>query len=242
MPEVIIGTAGWAIPAAWAPRLPAGGSQLARYAAVLGGVEINSSFYRSHRPQTYARWAASTPAHFRFSVKLPRSITHEARLQGAQALLERFADEAGELGAKWTVVLVQLPPSLALDEAVATAFFAQLRAACPVAIVCEPRHDSWFTPAAEAWLAEAGVGRAGGDPAPWSGSAEALAASAPQPVYYYRWHGSPQRYRSAYASGWLADRAAAIAALPAQARAWCMFDNTASGAALGNALDLAGRL
>ncbi|RZJ07530.1 MAG: DUF72 domain-containing protein, partial [Rubrivivax sp.] len=35
---------------------------------------------RAHRPQTYERWAASTPARFRFAVKLPKQISHEARL------------------------------------------------------------------------------------------------------------------------------------------------------------------
>lgn len=240
MARPIVATAGWAVPAAAAPRLPAAGSQLARYAAVLGGVEINSSFHRSHRPQTYARWAADTPEHFRFSVKLPRTITHDARLQDVQPLLQRFAAEAGELGRKWAVVLVQLPPSLALDDAVAADFFARLRDACPAAVVCEPRHDSWFTPAAAELLARAGIARAGVDPAKWPGSATPLPA--PQrPLHYHRWHGSPRLYRSAYEPGWLAERAAAVEALPADAEAWCVFDNTAAGAALDNALTLQAR-
>jgi aspartate/methionine/tyrosine aminotransferase len=56
-------------------------------------VEINSSFYRPHRPSTYERWAASVPASFRFSVKVPRSITHERRLADADALLDAFLAE-----------------------------------------------------------------------------------------------------------------------------------------------------
>lgn len=80
MADLVIGTAGWSIPARHAQAVPAEGSQLQRYATALGGVEINSSFYRPHRPETYARWAASTPASFRFAVKCPRAITHEARL------------------------------------------------------------------------------------------------------------------------------------------------------------------
>ena len=44
----------------------------------MNGVEINSSFYRPHAFATYARWAASTPDGFRFAVKVPRTITHEA--------------------------------------------------------------------------------------------------------------------------------------------------------------------
>ena len=78
-----IGTAGWSLPAAHASAFPAEGSQLERYAAVLNCAEINSSFYRPHRPQTYERWAAGTPAGFRFAVKCPKQISHEARLEGA---------------------------------------------------------------------------------------------------------------------------------------------------------------
>ncbi|RZI92162.1 MAG: DUF72 domain-containing protein, partial [Rubrivivax sp.] len=115
----------------------------------MNGVEINSSSYRPHRPQTYERWAASTPEHFRFAVKCPKQITHEARLEGAKELLTSFAGEASALGEKWAVLLVQLPPSLHFDGRVAGRFFKQLRAAFAGAIVCEPRHLSWFTPEAE---------------------------------------------------------------------------------------------
>jgi uncharacterized protein YecE (DUF72 family) len=167
-------------------------------------------------------------------------VTHDARLQGVQAPLQRFAGEAGALGAKWAVALVQLPPSLALHEALATEFFARLAEACPAAVVCEPRHASWFTPAAAALLARLGVARAGVDPAKWPGSALPLPAPG-RPLHYYRWHGSPRLYRSPYEPGWLAERAAELAALPPDAEAWCIFDNTAGGAALDNALDLQAR-
>ena len=170
--RTFIGTAGWSIPAAVADRFPGEGSQLQRYAAVMDGVEINSSFYRSHRPQTYERWAASTPAHFRFAVKCPKLISHEARLDGVQEALARFVGEAGALGRKWAVLLVQLPPSLACDARVAGRFFEQARAAFGGAIVCEPRHASWFTPDAGQLLRDHGIARAGVDPAKWPGASE----------------------------------------------------------------------
>lgn len=149
---VRFGTAGWSIPRAAAPAFPGDGTQLQRYAAVMGCVEINSSFHRSHRVQTYERWATSTPAHFRFAVKLPRRITHELRLAGTASLLAQFATEAGGLGRKWAVALVQLPPSLALDADVAGAFFETLHRAFDGAVVCEPRHASWFTSEADTLL------------------------------------------------------------------------------------------
>ncbi|MFZ0601167.1 MAG: DUF72 domain-containing protein [Roseiarcus sp.] len=77
-----IGVAGWSIPARYAAEIPQAGSHLERYAHRLNAVEINSSFYRSHRLETYTRWAASTPCGFRFAVKVPRGVTHERRLIG----------------------------------------------------------------------------------------------------------------------------------------------------------------
>src|SRR5689334_17239458 len=114
-PAPRVGTAGWAIPRPVAERFPAEGSGLARYAARFDAVEINSTFYRSHRPATYARWVASTPPQFRFAVKLPRTITHEARLADSAARIAAFRAEAAQLGEKLGPLLVQLPPSLAYD-------------------------------------------------------------------------------------------------------------------------------
>lgn len=233
--QVCIGTAGWSIPAACAEAFPTEGSQLERYAGVMNAVEINTSFYRPHKPQTYERWAASTPPGFRFAVKCPKRISHEARLEGAEELLARFFGEAGALEAKWVVLLVQLPPSLRFDAIVAGRFFEQLRNVFGDAIVCEPRHLSWFTPEAEALMAQHGVARAAVDPAKWPGAD--MPAGCPS-IAYFRWHGSPRIYWSDYSEAWLAERAAVVACLPAGTQRWCIFDNTASGAALGNALQL----
>lgn len=231
-PQVVVATAGWSIPAQAADRFAAQGSQLERYAGVMKGVEINSSFYRPHRPQTYERWAAGTPAHFRFAVKCPKQITHEARLEGAAGLLSRFAGEAASLGDKWAVLLVQLPPSLQFDARVAGRFFEQAHAAFQGALVCEPRHASWFTGEAGRLLADCEVARAGADPARWPGASEPGGWAG---LRYFRWHGSPRIYRSAYEEAWLKER---IGQLPRDAACWCVFDNTASGAALQDALRL----
>src|SRR5690242_14468228 len=115
----LIGTAGWSLPREEQPHFPAEGTHLQRYAAVLPAVEINSSFYRPHRESTYARWAASVPASFRFAVKIPRAITHERKLADAADALDAFLPGPAALGAALGCLLVQLPPSLALDEPVA---------------------------------------------------------------------------------------------------------------------------
>src|SRR5690606_16642282 len=93
---VHLGTAGWTLPRGQWPHLPAVGTYLQRYAARLRAMGINSSFYRAHRPATYARWADSVPPGFRFSVKVPKQITHEARLLGCEGLLQAFLHERSE--------------------------------------------------------------------------------------------------------------------------------------------------
>ncbi|HET9146648.1 MAG TPA: DUF72 domain-containing protein [Acetobacteraceae bacterium] len=231
---IIIGTAGWSISRPHAARFPATGSGLERYAAVLGGVEINSSFYRPHKPETYARWADTVPDRFRFAVKCPRSITHERRLTGVEEPLTRFLGEVSALGSKLGPILVQLPPSLRFEQGVATPFFALLRARHNGAIICEPRHPSWFGVEAESCLLDQGIGRVAADPAPVP---EAAHPGGFVDLAYFRLHGSPVMYHSEYDAAHIARMATLLAESPAAER-WCIFDNTASGAALGNTLAL----
>jgi len=238
-----IGTAGWSIPRHAAEAFRGEGSHLERYARVLGCAEINSSFHRPHRPAVYERWAAQTPTGFRFSAKVPRAITHEGRLLGARPALEAFLDDAGALGDRLAVLLVQLPPSLEFEARRARAFFELAHRLFEGAIVCEARHASWFTAASDRALAAAHVGRVATDPvrAPnamlpggWLGpNGDGEGA-----VVYHRWHGVPQTYRSRYDAAWVSARASELARWPASADGWCIFDNTASGAAAVNALEL----
>ena len=107
-----IATAGWSIPRTLSEKFPEHGSSLERYAGVFNSVEINSTFYRPHKPSTFARWAASVPENFRFSVKAPREITHVKRLVDCNAAVAKFFDETDYLGAKRGPILMQLPPSL----------------------------------------------------------------------------------------------------------------------------------
>jgi uncharacterized protein YecE (DUF72 family) len=231
-----IGTAGWSVPSRYAAELPPGGSHLERYARRFGAVEINSSFYRPHQRKTYQRWAQSVPAGFRFSVKLPKAITHEQRLADCDALLDGFAAEVTGLGDRLGVLLVQLPPKLGFDRRVADRFFDDLRQRLDVLVACEPRHPSWFTPDVNEWLAERRIARVAADPAPVPDAGEPGGWNG---LAYYRWHGSPRIYYSDYDDGALG---ALGKRLDAQRQhgvpTWCILDNTASGAALGNALAL----
>lgn len=228
-----IGTAGWSISSAAASHFPLDGSHLERYAQVLNCVEINSSFYRPHQPATYARWTASVPEHFRFSVKLPRSITHERRLHDGEAELDRFAGEVLQLGSKLGCLLVQLPPSLRFDADVAATFFYALRQRFDGMLAFEARHASWFEDTATELLRERCITRVRADPPAGQPGLHVPTTD----VAYLRLHGSPKIYYSDYPAEYLASLATCLRA-QAQAGSWCIFDNTAAGAALFNALDL----
>jgi uncharacterized protein YecE (DUF72 family) len=231
-----VGTAGWSVPSRYAAELPPDGSHLERYARRFDAVEINSSFYRPHQRKTYQRWAQSVPSGFRFSVKLPKAMTHEQRLADCGALLDSFAGEATGLGDRLGVLLVQLPPKLGFDKRVANRFFRDLHQRFDVPVVCEPRHGSWFTPDVNDWLVKCRIARVAADPAPVPDAGEPGGWNG---LAYYRWHGSPRIYYSDYDNIALA---ALGKRLDAQRRdgvpTWCVLDNTASGAALGNALAL----
>ncbi|MCM5678184.1 DUF72 domain-containing protein [Schlegelella sp. S2-27] len=244
---IVTGTAGWSVPRSVAGRFPGPGTHLARYARLFPAVEINSSFYRPHRQETYARWAASVPAGFRFAVKLPRSITHEQRLRGIRAPLDAFLAEVAGLGDALGPLLVQLPPSLRFDSRAAAGFFDLLRELHAGPVVCEPRHATWFEPQADELLKRQRVGRVAADPAPvppaarpggWLGPADNGAGA----VVYWRWHGTPRMYWSAYEPAQLQAWADEVQRWSPQADAWCIFDNTAAGAAIENAFDFDKRL
>jgi uncharacterized protein YecE (DUF72 family) len=233
--RVFIGTAGWSIPRATAHRFACEGTHLQRYARVLAGAEINSSFHRRHSTATYAKWAGCAPPAFRFAVKIPRTITHDRKLKRARQPLDQFLDESAGLGRRRGPLLVQLPPSLAFEPRVARTFFQLVRSRYRGLLVCEPRHETWFAASADALLARHKVARVAADPAP--------AAGADRPggwkgLVYYRLHGSPRKYWSKYEPAHIEQLAAAIAAVPSSIDVWCVFDNTASGAALENAWEL----
>lgn len=229
-----IGTAGWSIPRAFSDQLPGEGSHLQRYAKLFNAAEINSSFHRSHRRATYERWAASVPDDFRFAVKLPKTITHQRKLVDCDDAMGAFAEEVAGLGDRRGPILVQLPPRLEFDPAIVVPFFERLAIVVGGALVCEPRHPSWFDPAAGAHLAQLGIARVAADPPPAPGAA---VPGGWQGLTYTRWHGSPAIYRSSYGEEAIAPLATRLRT--ADVESWAIFDNTASGAATGDALALA---
>jgi len=239
-PQIHLGTAGWNIRREHTDKFSPAGTHLQRYASLFNAVEINSCFYRPHRLSTYQRWAASVPEDFRFAVKLPKVITHEARLVDAAPQIDRFLAETAGLGAKRGPILVQLPPSLAFDETVALGFFRQLRDRFAGEIVFEPRHETWFTPEVESVLVEHRVARVGADPARVPAAAE---PGGYDRIVYLRLHGSPRTYYSAYPTDELKRVASIIDETATRSiSSWCIFDNTALGAATADAFTVRSQL
>lgn len=231
----LIGCAGWNIPKEAAAAFPPTGSHLERYAAVFPVVEINSSFYKPHQPKTYARWAESVPSDFRFAVKVPRAITHDAQMRDIDALLARFAGEVKELKHKLGCLLVQTPPKLGFHDETVRDFFQKLQDSFGCMIACEGRHPSWFSDLATEVLRERKVTRviadpAAGQPGPHVPTTEDI---------YVRLHGAPRIYYSAYPQEYLDALVRELEVHRASGRrVWCIFDNTAAGEAVPNALDV----
>ena len=231
--RVLIGTAGWTLPGRVADSFPPEGSSLERFSTRFHCAEINSSFHRSHRPDTWRRWAESVPRGFRFSAKLSKEVTHNRRLADCSEPLAAGLGEMEAMGAKLEILLVQLPPSLAFDPAVAKTFLTALRRLWDRHVALEPRHPSWFEAEPDTLLAGLGVARVAADPAKVPAAAE---PGGWRGLSYYRLHGSPVMYRSSYDEGRLEGYAKRLAA--GEGPAWCIFDNTASGAATEDALKL----
>jgi uncharacterized protein YecE (DUF72 family) len=238
--EIRIGCAGWRIPQQHAASFPSAASHLARYAQRFTAVEINSSFYHPHRSGTYARWASSVPEGFAFAVKAPKVITHECRLEAATSALSAFKAQIAALDDKLGPLLFQLPPSFPFAPCIVGSFFENLRKEFAHSIVCEPRHESWFTDGADRLLADLRIGRVAADPPTTPRAAEPGGWNG---LVYYRLHGAPHVYYSAYSPNELAALARRLLnSLHDLHACWCIFDNTAVGAATVNALALQERL
>jgi uncharacterized protein YecE (DUF72 family) len=198
-------------------------------------VEINSSFHRPHASATYAKWRDSTPLDFLFAVKMPRTITHERKLRDARGPFVSFLAQTDGLAEKRGPILVQLPPSLSFEVSAVTEFFNVVRTHYEGPIVCEPRHASWFSAAAASLLDQYRISRVAADPPPVS---EAAVPAGWPDVVYFRLHGSPRTYWSRYDAGDIVRLSLSVRVMASAAQVWCVFDNTASGAAIENAWEL----
>jgi uncharacterized protein YecE (DUF72 family) len=166
---------------------------------------------------------------------VPQTITHEDEPTSAD--LDRFIQESAGLGEKLAVLLVQFPPGKEFDKDAAAQLFENLQARTKVHLVCEPRHASWFTDEVDQWFSERRISRVAADPSRVPGADK---PGAWQGLSYFRLHGSPRIYYSSYDDDFLQTLRLQLSALQKSGDVWCIFDNTAAGCALGNALTLLG--
>jgi uncharacterized protein YecE (DUF72 family) len=234
--HIYIGTASWSLPRDYAAPFGEDGSHLERYAKLLNGVEINSSFYRDHKPATYKKWADSVPEHFRFSVKLSKLFTHTQRLEVTEENLQLVLAGIQQLGSKLGVLLIQLPPSLGLQTSVAGAFFEALRKHYEGPVAFEPRHVTWLSEQGLQLMEDFRISKVFADPEPCP---LALERAPLAHMIYYRLHGSPEMYKSNYEIDRLHEVYRQMIQLQSRVtQAWCIFDNTTFGYATMNALEM----
>ena len=144
--HVLTGTSGFSYTAwrgSFYPEKHPEAQMLAFYAGKLRAVEINNTFYRMPNPTLLERWAAETPAEFRFAFKSPRQITHMRRLVDAGDAVARLVEVTAVLADRLGPILFQLPPNLKKDLGVLEAFLSTLPTALRAAV--EFRHASWLS-------------------------------------------------------------------------------------------------
>lgn len=140
----LIGTSGYNYPewrgSFYPEKLPAA-KMLAFYAERFDTVEVNYTFYRMPTPALLDGWAKGTPDGFTFTLKAPRRITHDSKLQRCEDLTQTFCRTARTLGNKLGALLFQLPPTFKRDDAALGAFLELLPEGTRAAF--EFRHASW---------------------------------------------------------------------------------------------------
>jgi uncharacterized protein YecE (DUF72 family) len=204
---VHVGTSGWSYdhwdgvlyPPGTPPR-----DRLAHYVRRFGTVELNASFYRWPRTATFASWRRRLPSGFQLSVKAPRGLTHAKRLYAPETWVGRLTACWHELGDRRAVLLVQLPPTQARDDARLDFFLGLLPDWMRVAV--EFRHPSWHDEAVYALLERHGAAYC-----VMSGAGLPCVLRATAPFVYVRLHGPDDAhiYAGSYPDAdlrWWADR------------------------------------
>jgi uncharacterized protein YecE (DUF72 family) len=156
--QLYVGTSGFAYKewkGGFYPEKIAADAMLPAYAARLGTVEINNTFYRMPKESVLTGWASQVPPGFRFVLKASQRITHFARLGDDGGALDYFLRTATVLGEQLGPTLFQLPPNMKQDLPRLEGFLARLPHRWRAAF--EFRHPSWFDPATYAALRSSGA-------------------------------------------------------------------------------------
>lgn len=156
MVDYYIGTMGFSY-RDWAGVFYPGGVQardyLKHYSKVFNAVEIDSTFYGTPKPVAVLRWKEQSPAEFKICVKVPRAITHEARLDNVGREMDIFVSAVSPLEKKLGAILIQFPPSFDVSYGKIFKEFLKLLPQDHTFVV-EFRHPSWYIPETEKLLGE----------------------------------------------------------------------------------------
>lgn len=159
-----VGTSGFSYPG-WSPRFYPPGTRalelLPYYASRLDAVELNATFRARPTPTAIARWVASTPETFRFSVKAQRGAAVRA-IGGRGSPEESVAwltEPLEGFGDRLAAVLFRIPEEIPRRGRESDERLRRLVAAWPsdLSLVLEPRHASWLVDETFATLREGGA-------------------------------------------------------------------------------------
>jgi len=205
---------------------------LAFYSKRFSTVEINNSFYRLPKRETFETWRNTTPPGFVFAVKANRYLTHVKKLKDAGDAWERFIENACGLGEKLGPILFQFPATWHANLERLAAFLTILPNEYRYAF--EFRHESWFTPDVYTLLKEKGAALCIADSPEWPEVIEITA-----PFIFIRLHGGRILYASEYSPAELSEWAKLIAGfLRRRLDVFVYFNNDAYGFAVKNATQL----
>jgi uncharacterized protein YecE (DUF72 family) len=200
-----------------------------RYAEEFDTVEINASFYRVPKPETFDGWHDKAPDCFRYAVKANRFITHMKKLKDCEEAVEQFIALARRLKAYLGPILYQLPPSLHKDVPRLEAFLKLIPG--DLEHVVEFRHKSWYD---EDVLAALDRHEAGFVTHDLKGLKSPRWASGK--AAYIRFHGTAGKYHGRYSDEALLSWTDWILDQSRQGRSvWCYFNNDIHGHAIHDA-------
>lgn len=234
-PAIRIGCSGWNYRhwrgAFYPAKLPVK-HWFAHYAQHFDTVEINNSFYRLPKAETFDAWREHAPPGFRYAVKANRFLTQAKKLKDCEAPLARMLPPFRHLGPTLGPVLYQLPPRFRCNLERLESFLRLLPT--DMTSVFEFRDSSWYDDAALALLDHYGAGFCTHD---MPGLASPRWASGT--CAYLRFHGGQGKYWGRYADEALLDWTDWIAAQVRAGRTvWVYFNNDIDAAAIQDAATL----
>jgi uncharacterized protein YecE (DUF72 family) len=230
--RVHVGCSGW-VYRHWKDGFyPAGLPQkrwFAHYSAEFDTVEINASFYRLPRPETFDGWKEKAPDGFCYAVKVNRFITHMKKLLECSGTVDEFIDLARRLGPHLGPLLYQLPPSLKRNDERLDAFLARLPR--DLQHVVEFRSTDWYAEEVLELLDRHRVGFVTHDLVGLATPRWASGRTA-----YVRFHGTGGKYRGRYSADQIGDWARWLVEQGRNGRsAWAYFNNDIGGDAIEDA-------